>query len=114
MTACAAAREPECHVASHMTTRTPLKRAKRLFAKAMQEASSQFSMGGPLALNLFFVYMLQIVTMAFLGHCGTQELAAASLAMVACNTLGALLFMGLCGATDTLAAQVRHVPAHGL
>lgn len=77
----------------------------------MQEAKAQFQMGGPLALNLFFVYMIQIVTMAFLGHTGTDELAAASLAMVACNTLGALLFMGLCGATDTLAAQVCHAPA---
>jgi MATE family multidrug resistance protein len=59
-----------------------------------------------LALNLFFLYMIQIVTLLFLGHQGTEQLAAAALAMAAVNTLGTLLFIGLCGATDTLAAQV--------
>jgi Na+-driven multidrug efflux pump len=63
-------------------------------------------MGGPLAVNMFCFYAIQVVTMAFLGHCGEVRLAAASLAMVACNTLGSLVLMGLTGATSTLAAQV--------
>lgn len=52
------------------------------------------------------VLCIQIVTMSFLGHTGEVPLAAASLAMVACNTLGSLFIMGLCGATMTLASQV--------
>jgi multidrug resistance protein, MATE family len=72
----------------------------------MQEVKAQYLMGAPLALNLFFLYTIQVVTLAFLGHEGTEQLAAAALSMTAVNTLGSLFFMGLCGATDTLAAQV--------
>eukprot|EP00892_Ulva_mutabilis_P009491 jgi/Ulvmu1/6914/UM031_0121.1 len=71
----------------------------------IQELKEQYRMGGPLSLNLFFIYARQIVTMAFLGHHGETRLAAASLAMVLVNTCGSLLMMGLCGATDTLASQ---------
>ena len=75
-------------------------------ALCLQEAGAQLRMGGPLAVNLFCLYAVQLVTLAFLGRFGAQKLAAASLALTATQTLGWLLFMGLCGATDTLAAQV--------
>ncbi len=60
----------------------------------------------PLLLNLMASYGINIVTLAFVGHVGTTELAAAALGMSLVGILGRTVLFGLTGALDTLASQV--------
>ncbi|KAG2439264.1 hypothetical protein HXX76_004625 [Chlamydomonas incerta] len=59
----------------------------------------------PLFLNLTCAYSINIVTLAFVGHLGKQELAAAALATSLVGIVGRTVMYGMVGALDTLASQ---------
>ncbi|KAG2453546.1 hypothetical protein HYH02_001765 [Chlamydomonas schloesseri] len=63
------------------------------------------SMFVPLFLNLTCAYSINIVTLAFVGHLGKQELAAAALATSLVGIVGRTVLYGMTGALDTLASQ---------
>eukprot|EP00887_Chlorella_sp_A99_P006737 scaffold3.g6737.t1 len=77
-------------------------------ADLLQELAAQARVWLPLAANLALNYSLAITNLSFLGHLGTSQLAAASLAVTLANMSGKLFLMGLCGGLDTQATQ-----AHG-
>lgn len=62
-------------------------------------------MAGPLLLQYFATYGINIVSLAFVGHIGKQELAAAALGTSLVGIVGRTVVVGLCGALDTLASQ---------
>eukprot|EP00198_Chlamydomonas_reinhardtii_P007691 XP_001697028.1 predicted protein [Chlamydomonas reinhardtii] len=66
----------------------------------------------PLFLNLTCSYSINIVTLAFVGHLGKQELAAAALATSLVGIVGRTVMYGMVGALDTLASQMVALPLH--
>ncbi|EFJ50951.1 hypothetical protein VOLCADRAFT_103747 [Volvox carteri f. nagariensis] len=59
----------------------------------------------PLLLNLTCAYGINLSTLAFVGHLGTDSLAAAALGTSIVGMLGRTVLYGLVGGLDTLASQ---------
>ncbi len=60
----------------------------------------------PLLLNLVCAYGINLSTLAFVGHLGTDTLAAAALGTSIVGMLGRTVLFGLVGGLDTVASQV--------
>ncbi|GFR43909.1 hypothetical protein Agub_g5043 [Astrephomene gubernaculifera] len=59
----------------------------------------------PLLLNLTCAYGVNVVTLAFVGHLGKNELAAAALGTSLVGIVGRTVLFGMVGGLDTLASQ---------
>ncbi len=61
----------------------------------MQELKVQAKMAVPLAVGHITNYLLTVISLAFVGHVGTTELAAASLSYVLYNICAKVALAGL-------------------
>lgn len=71
----------------------------------MHELKVLISYSVPIAGTHFLEYSLLVVTVVSLGHLGTVELAAASIANMTSNVVALSVTQGLCSALDTLCPQ---------
>ncbi|KAF2124760.1 MATE efflux family protein [Dothidotthia symphoricarpi CBS 119687] len=72
---------------------------------AGQEARLLFKYSVPLLLTYLMQYSFSLVTVFVVGHIGTDELAAVSLATMTANITGLAVYEGLATSLDTLCAQ---------
>jgi MATE family multidrug resistance protein len=70
-----------------------------------QEAKLLFKYSLPLALTYLLQYSFSLVTIFVVGHIGTNELGAVSLATMTANITGLAVYEGLATSLDTLCAQ---------
>ncbi|KAF2728365.1 MATE efflux family protein [Polyplosphaeria fusca] len=70
-----------------------------------QEAKLLFGYSVPLALTYLLQYSFSLVTIFVVGHIGTDELGAVSLATMTANITGYAVYEGLATSLDTLCAQ---------
>ncbi|KAF2185746.1 MATE efflux family protein [Zopfia rhizophila CBS 207.26] len=72
---------------------------------AGQEARLLFKFSVPLTLTYLLQYSFSLVTIFVVGHIGTDELGAVSLATMTANITGLAVYEGLATSLDTLCAQ---------
>lgn len=72
---------------------------------ARQEAKLLFKYSVPLTITYLLQYSFSLVTIFVVGHIGTDELGAVSLATMTANITGYAVFEGLATSLDTLCAQ---------
>lgn len=70
-----------------------------------RETKVLFRYSAPLILTFFLQYSLTIASIFTVGHLGTVELAAVSLASMTANITGYAIYHGLATSLDTLCAQ---------
>ena len=70
-----------------------------------QEAKLLFKSSVPLVLTYLLQYSFSLVTIFVVGHIGTNELGAVSLATMTANITGLAVYEGLATSLDTLCAQ---------
>ncbi|KAG9449026.1 hypothetical protein H6P81_008991 [Aristolochia fimbriata] len=71
----------------------------------MQEAKTQLLLAGPLVAVSLLQYLLQVISVAFVGHLGELALSSASLATSFAGVTGYSVLLGLGSALDTLCGQ---------
>ncbi|KAL4431763.1 hypothetical protein ABPG77_002979 [Micractinium sp. CCAP 211/92] len=71
----------------------------------LQEALLQARLSAPLGTGLMANYMLSAVSLAFVGHLGSNYLAAAALATTLYSAVAKIMLAGMLGALDTYASQ---------
>ncbi|KAJ4991836.1 hypothetical protein SVAN01_02686 [Stagonosporopsis vannaccii] len=76
-----------------------------LHTTASQEARILFKSSIPLMLTYLLQYNFSLVTIFVVGHIGTDELGAVSLASMTANITGLAVYEGLATSLDTLCAQ---------
>jgi multidrug resistance protein, MATE family len=72
---------------------------------ARKEAALLFKYSVPLTITYLLQYSFSLVTIFVVGHIGTDELGAVSLATMTANITGYAVFEGLATSLDTLCAQ---------
>lgn len=90
----AAARTPLC---AHTTLRkrdSPLSQ-RCPTPRSLQELRSQAWLAVPTSINLIANYLLNVISLAFVGQLGTQELAAAALGTTLYSMSAKILLQGL-------------------
>ncbi|EUC45480.1 hypothetical protein COCMIDRAFT_95361 [Bipolaris oryzae ATCC 44560] len=79
--------------------------AEELGTTARQEAKLLFKYSVPLMGTYLLQYSFSLVTIFVVGHIGTDELGAVSLATMTANITGLAVYEGLATSLDTLCAQ---------
>lgn len=79
--------------------------AEEIGTTARQEAKLLLKYSVPLLLTYLMQYSFSLVTVFVVGHIGTDELAAVSLAQIGMNVTGLAIYEGLATSLDTLCAQ---------
>ncbi|CAB9524270.1 Protein DETOXIFICATION [Seminavis robusta] len=75
--------------------------------KLLEEAKDQFKTSWPTLCALVLYRFPWLISLAFVGAIGSDELAAAALATTLCNVTGMSLSVGLSSALTTLTGQAR-------
>ncbi|WCJ24234.1 MATE efflux family protein [Euphorbia peplus] len=70
-----------------------------------EEAKKQIKLAGPLILVSILQYLLQVISVMFVGHLGDLPLSGASLATSFANVTGFSVLLGLGSALETLCGQ---------
>ena len=79
--------------------------AGKIHTTWQREAKVLFRYSAPLVLTFLLQYSLTIASIFTVGHLGTVELAAVSLASMTANITGYAVYQGLATSLDTLCAQ---------
>jgi MATE family multidrug resistance protein len=79
--------------------------AEELNTSASTEARLLFKYSVPLMITYILQYSFSLVTLFVVGHIGTDELGAVSLATMTANITGLAVYEGLATSLDTLCAQ---------
>eukprot|EP01089_Gocevia_fonbrunei_P021924 TRINITY_DN8677_c0_g1_i1.p1 TRINITY_DN8677_c0_g1~~TRINITY_DN8677_c0_g1_i1.p1 ORF type:complete len:484 (-),score=66.08 TRINITY_DN8677_c0_g1_i1:38-1489(-) len=69
------------------------------------EAKEIARLSFPLAISNWFVQLLVMINISFIGHLGSTQLAGIALGTMYCNMFGFTLIWGMLSAVDTLATQ---------
>lgn len=79
--------------------------AEDIITTKAKEAKLLFKYSVPLVVTYVLQYSFSLVTMFVVGHIGTDELGAVSLATMTANITGLAIYEGLATSLDTLCAQ---------
>ncbi|PRW60882.1 MATE efflux family [Chlorella sorokiniana] len=71
----------------------------------LQEVVKQGRISAPLSIGLVANYLLSVISLSFVGHLGTAELAAAALATTLYSMSAKIMLAGMLGALDTYSSQ---------
>ena len=80
---------------------------KSLASSSFAELRAQLRTSVPATLSMLLYKVPWLISLAFVGRIGAEELAAAALATTLCNVTGMSLSVGLSSAITTLTAQAR-------
>ena len=77
------------------------------FNSIKREANAQFHLAWPVSLTMLCKKLVDVISLAFVGHISSSALASVGLATVTANVTGNSYLIGLVGALTTLSSQAE-------
>ncbi|CAN1326458.1 Protein DETOXIFICATION 16 [Linum perenne] len=108
--------EPSLISSEEIPTSSSSSKSNKFFSRSeiVTEIKKQLWLAGPLASYNFLTYLIQVISVMFVGHLGELPLSAASLATSLVSVTTLTLLRGMASALDTLCGQSHGAKQHHL